>query len=261
MIRYCYHSHTNFSDGIHSPEEMIQAAIAKGFHSIGISDHAPMTYDADWVIPPSRMEEYLKTLRDLQSKYADQIKVYVGLEQDALAMPLPGGLDYYIGSVHCIKKDGRNIELDLSVQTLRDAIRDSYGGDADALAEDYYDLVASYADDSQVAFIGHFDLITKFDEKESPIFPKTPRYTAAWQKAALRLVGAGKIFEINTGAISRGYRTSPYPDGEILQFLGEHGGKVLISSDCHSAESLDTAFGLAEELIDKYRLNHVELFA
>ncbi|MBQ1272584.1 MAG: histidinol-phosphatase [Clostridia bacterium] len=261
MIRYNYHSHTNFSDGNNTPEEMIQAAIAKGFHSIGISDHACMTYHADWVIPPSRMEEYLKTLRELQAKYADQIKVYVGLEQDATAMPLPNGLDYYIGSVHCVKKNGRNIEVDNTAQILRNAIQDCYGGDADGLAEDYYALVASYADDDQVAFIGHFDLITKFDEKESPIFPSTPRYTAAWQKAALRLIEAGKIFEINTGAIARGYRTSAYPCNEILQFLGEHGAKVVVSSDCHSADRIDCAFHLAEELICKYRLTHVELFA
>ncbi len=260
MIRYSYHTHTHFSDGNDSPEEMIQAALQKGFHSIGFTDHAYTEFAPEWSIPASRWEEYLQTLRELQKKYEGKIKVYVGLEQDALAIPVPHGLDYYLGSVHWVEKDGHYIEMDNSPQLLLDSIRDYYGGDPDGLAEDYYALVASYAKDDLVSFIGHFDLISKFDEKYPPVFLATPRYIAAWQKAALQLIEAGKIFEINTGAISRGYRTTPYPSEAMLEFLGKHGAKVIVSSDCHSAKDIDCAFRQAEELIAKYQLNHVELF-
>ncbi len=258
MIRYNYHTHTTFSDGKNTPEEMIEAAIGKGFHSIGISDHAYTEFDPSWSI--LQMEDYLKALWELKEKYAGIINVYVGLEQDVLAVDVPERIDYYIGSVHWIEKGGHYIELDNNASLLQNAIRDYYGGDADGLAEDYFDLVASYADDPNVAFIGHFDLITKFDEKYPPLFSPTPRYTAAWKNAAAKLVEAGKIFEINTGGMARGYRTSPYPCAEILQFLGENGAKVLVSSDSHKADSLDFAFDLAEEWIKKYRLNAVDLF-
>ncbi len=260
MIRSNYHTHTTFSDGKNTPEEMIEAAIALGFEKIGISDHAYTAFYDGWSIPLSRMEEYIRTLRELKEKYKGRIDVYVGLEQDAYAIPVPEGLDYYLGSVHWLKKGDRYIELDHNQQILREAIRDYYGGDADAFAEDYFDLVASYADDPKVGFIGHFDLITKFDEKEPPLFLPTPRYTAAWQKASRRLIDAGKIFEINTGAISRGKRVTPYPSEAILEYWGKHGAKVVICSDCHSADTIDCAFARAEELAEKYGVEIVDLF-
>lgn len=260
MIKYSYHTHTTFSDGKNTPEEMIEKAIELGFEAIGISDHALTTFHRDWSIREEKLKDYVETLKKLKEVYADRIRVYVGLEQDALAVPVPEGLDYYLGSVHWIKKGDRYIEMDHTQQILRDAVRDCYGGDPDGLAEDYFALVASYAKDPKVAFIGHFDLITKFDELNEPLFLPTPRYTAAWQKAAIELIDAGKIFEINTGAISRGKRTTPYPSEEILKFWGEHGAKVIICSDSHSIDSLNCAYDQAEALAKKYHINLVDLF-
>ncbi len=260
MIKYNYHTHTNFSDGKNTPEEMIEAAIALGFHSIGFSDHAYTDFCTHWVTPRSRMDEYKETLYELKKKYAGKINVYVGLEQDALAEPVPDGFEYVIGSVHWLKKDGCYLPLDESRQALQDAIRDHYDNDADALAEEYYALVSSYAEDPAIPVVGHFDLITKFDEMDSPLFLPTPRYTAAWQFAAKKLIDAGKIFEINTGAISRKKRMTPYPSEEILKFLSQNKAKVMIGSDCHSADALNCAFDRAEQLAEKYQLNLVDLF-
>lgn len=260
VIRYNYHTHTDFSDGKNTAEEMVLAAIEKGFHSIGISDHSYVFNGDDWCMLPHRMEEYLSTIKELKEKYAAQIKVYAGLEQDALSDPVPHGLDYYIGSVHLLKKGDHYLELDNTRELLWDGLQTCYGGDCDALAEDYFALVASYAKDDNVAFIGHFDLITKFDEKYPPIFLPTPRYTAAWKQAAEELLRAGKIFEINTGALFRGLKTQPYPCKEILKFLGEHKAKVIVSSDSHSVDSIDGCFDRAEELIQTYGLQSVDLF-
>ena len=49
------------------------------------------------------------------------------------------------------------------------------------------------------------------------------------------------IFEVNTGAMARGKRKVPYPSMCLLQKLRELGGKVTLSSDCHSSDKL-TAF-------------------
>ena len=46
------------------------------------------------------------------------------------------------------------------------------------------------------------------------------------------------VFEINTGAISRGYRTEPYPAGWIVEELCRRGRKRILSSDCHTRENL-----------------------
>lgn len=52
------------------------------------------------------------------------------------------------------------------------------------------------------------------------------------------LIAAGKIFEINTGAISRGYRTTPYPALWLLQQLQRRGARITITADAHSADAV-----------------------
>lgn len=63
-----------------------------------------------------------------------------------------------------------------------------------------------------------------------------------------KLLKRDVIFEINTGAISRGYRTSPYPAPFLLRAIREKGGRVCITSDSHSARTVLFAFDAAEAL-------------
>ena len=57
-------------------------------------------------------------------------------------------------------------------------------------------------------------------------------------------VDAGCIIEINTGAIARGYRKTPYPRRFLLERVRARGGRIVLSSDAHSAAGV--ACGLAE---------------
>ena len=56
------------------------------------------------------------------------------------------------------------------------------------------------------------------------------------------------LFEINTGAMSRGCRTSPYPAPSLLRALRERGGRICITSDSHSEGTVAFAFRQAGEL-------------
>ena len=57
------------------------------------------------------------------------------------------------------------------------------------------------------------------------------------------------LFEINTGAISRGYRTTPYMTQFILKSLKEMGAGITISSDCHDRRFLNQSFDDALEML------------
>ena len=74
-----------------------------------------------------------------------------------------------------------------------------------------------------------------------------------YKDAALSAVDAlkGKIpfFEVNTGAIARGYRKTSYPAPFILKELKKQGFGAIISSDCHNSEFLDHRFDDAAELL------------
>ena len=119
--------------------------------------------------------------------------------------------------------------------------------------------------------IGHFDLITKFHEKE-PWFDEThPRYRAAvcraldqifasWQESrGASRAGSAPIFEINTGAISRGWRTTPYPAPWILQEIRARGGQVMINSDSHAADTITCAFADAVKLAQDCGFHQVKI--
>jgi histidinol-phosphatase (PHP family) len=63
------------------------------------------------------------------------------------------------------------------------------------------------------------------------------------------LLRTHRIFEINTGAISRGYRATPYPSAEIIAYLKQRGAILLLSSDSHSKETLAFQFDMWDNLL------------
>ena len=229
------HMHTIFSDGKNTPEEMVQEAIRRGLDTVGISDHSSgdpcgMTL-ADSV-------RYRKEIARLKRKYAGQIRVLCGLERDYMTDDF-ADYDYTIGSVHWLSMpDGHHISIDWTAEKLRAGAGKYFGGDMIALAEAYYATVSRVVEVTRCDIIGHFDLVTKFIEVDPSFDLRDPRYVRAWQRAADILLQTGKTFEINTGAISRGYRTDPYPAAEIRQYIRDHGGEMILSSDAHQKENI-----------------------
>ena len=58
MILSSYHTHSKYSDGKNTLEEMVLSAIEKGCAEIGFSDHAPMMFDCDWSAKAEEIENY-----------------------------------------------------------------------------------------------------------------------------------------------------------------------------------------------------------
>ena len=69
------------------------------------------------------------------------------------------------------------------------------------------------------------------------------------QTAIQTLKGQIPFFEVNTGAISRGYRTTPYPQMEFLRAFKDSGFGAVITSDCHDRNFIDCYYEEAEELL------------
>ena len=106
MIPSNYHTHTHFCDGKHSPEEVVRAAISLGCPELGFSGHAYTDFDTGYCMSPESAEEYKAEIRRLQKKYADQIKILLGVEQDYFSNESTDDYDYVIGSTHYIYVDG-----------------------------------------------------------------------------------------------------------------------------------------------------------
>ena len=75
------HNHTNYSDGRHSPRDIVEAAIRAGLTAVGISDHYRTTRVRS--VQPSNLDEYIEHVRRLSLHYKDKIRVLAGVEIDA----------------------------------------------------------------------------------------------------------------------------------------------------------------------------------
>ena len=242
------HMHTVFSDGKNTAEEMVLEAIRKGLETVGISDHSS---GDPCGMKLSEAPAYKAEINRLKEKYAGKIRVLCGLERDFLTDDFTD-YDYTIGSVHWLKMpDGHRVSIDWTPEKLREGAEKYFAGDMLALAEAFYAAEARVVEVTKCDIIGHFDLITKFIEKDPSFDLHHPRYVKAWQDAADALLKTGKPFEVNMGAMSRGYRTGPYPSAEIRQYLLDRGGMLLLSSDAHAKENI--AFGF-ENFEDRERL-------
>ncbi|MBR6769448.1 MAG: histidinol-phosphatase HisJ family protein [Clostridia bacterium] len=247
MIKADFHVHTNFCDGKNTPEEMVQAAISLGMTSLGFSVHSYTEFDQSYCIKKEKVAAYIEEINRLKEKYSSKIRILCGIERDLYAETPEGCFDYTIGSLHYVKKNGVYYTVDESADRLRKAIDEAWQGSAVDFAKDYF-AEASRLGETSPDIIGHLDLITKFDEIE-PIFDITnPAYVAAAKKAVDALLPLGVPFEINTGAISRGYRKTPYPAPFLLAYILEKGGKVILSGDVHAASGLLCHFEEAEAL-------------
>lgn len=248
MIASNLHTHSTYSDGANTPEEIVQKAIDIGFTSIGFSEHADDVCTEDGIILRKKdYPKYFALLDQLKDKYSDKIKIYKGLELDAFSYNPEIKLDYSIGSIHYLEKDNEYYAIDESKDNLKHCI-EIFGGEKSFLIN-YFDTMISFAKRSSYNILGHFDLYTKFNELETLINTNSIMYRDMTTNALEEIVRLNKIVEINTGAISRGYRTSPYPQDFLIKRLIELKAPIIFSSDSHSIETLNYYFSNLEQTV------------
>ena len=257
--------HSTWDDGRNTVEEMILASRAAGLSSVGVSVHSPLPYGTDWACPENRLDAYIAEVRMLKEKYAGVIDVYLGVEWDAESETDLTPYDYVIGSVHHVpvrRTPPANFPPELAAMYAVDypTVDDTadatarllgayFGGDTDALAQAYFAQYKKIEAQPKAQIVGHFDLLTKFDEERGFFRHKSAAYMRAALEAMAPLAAQGRIFEVNTGAMSRGHRSEPYPSRELLCALAGMGGRVTVSADAHHVSGVACAFDLAERII------------
>ncbi len=236
------HTHSTYCDGKNSLEDMVLGAIEKGFDSIGFSGHSYMSFSPHISMSPEGTEEYKREIAVLKKKYEGQIDIFCGLEVELYSDVDLSGYDYLIGSAHYFYIDGDYVGFDRDEKTVRAVIDKYFEGNSLKYAKAYYELLSRLPEFGNFDIIGHFDLITKHCESPNFLDPDCPEYLKYAYDAIDELRGKVPFFEVNTGAIARGYRTSPYPSEKIVKRLLECGFLPVISSDCHDKNMLDCGF-------------------
>ena len=148
---------------------------------------------------------------------------------------------------------------------------DTVGGIVEATDCDiigHFDLITKFTEGWGFGPAGNVISKTRCGTEEfvSDIFDTSDeRYIAAWKKAIDRIfdgcadrymngyrnrlekpgvleAGDKPVFEINTGAISKGYRTLPYPSADQISYIKSKGGILILSSDSHAAGTICYGF-------------------
>lgn len=229
-----YHTHTTFCDGRDTPAAMAAAAVAKGFSELGFSSHSEMLKDP---------AAYAAEVRRVADEFRGRLRVLCGIEAD---WPCPLDLSpfgYAIGSVHFAPApDGARVCVDESPAALDAGIREHFGGSAESLVRAYFAAEREMAAAGGVAFVGHPDLVRKFNAKRPYFDEGAAWYREELERTADALAASGLAVEVNTGAISRGWLDDAYPSAEFRAMLRARGVRFVLSSDAHSADALDCAF-------------------
>ncbi len=248
------HTHNTFCDGKNTIREMIEKAVTLNFESIGISSHCYTGYPFDVCgIKKENLNDYYSTVLQLKEEFKDRINVFLGLEIESRVLgekrpDIANVLDYTIGSVHLYRKNGAFLPVDNTPDEWREALS-LYNNNVLDLIESYLIELTSFASDSPFDILGHFDLYTKFNEKENLFDENAPSYKELALKYLDKIIESGKIIEINTGAMSRRWRTTPYPDFFLLERMHEKGARVIVNSDSHSTETLSYGYNVAYKLL------------
>lgn len=110
-----YHTHTwrcNHAKG--REEEYVRAALERKFEILGFADHTPYFFPGDYYshfrMRPEQLKDYCDIVRLLQKKYADQIRIPLGLELEFYPGLLPellpvlqdNGIEYLLLGQHFV---------------------------------------------------------------------------------------------------------------------------------------------------------------
>lgn len=245
------HTHSVYSDGKNTPSEIIETAIAQNMTAIGISDHSYTFFDTRYCLAEEKNQAYITELRALKAKYASQIDVLVGIELDGFSQGYDkSDFDYVIGSCHYINFGGDYRSVDSSLDGVVDTINTYCDGDPLRFARLYFETYSSLLDAMRPDILGHIDLAAKL----GVINEESPKYRKMALETLVDALSHTQLIELNTGAISRGYRKIPYPAPFLLREIKAHGGKIILSSDSHSKDTLTFFF---DESLDILRQNGI----
>lgn len=241
-----YHSHCSFCDGRAPFEEFVKEAITQGFYSYGVSSHAPLPFPTQWTMEWEQMEAYLDEFKNLRSKYADEIELYVGLEIDYLNeesnpsvarfTELP--LDYRIGSVHLLyDAAGEVVDIDCSPAVFKERVDRHFNGDVLRVVRMYFDRLFRMVELGGFDVLGHADKMHYNASCYHPGLLDEPWYEALMKDYFSLVASRGYLVEINTKAYDS--LGTFYPNSRYWELMKEYQIKVLVNSDAHYPERIN----------------------
>ncbi|MBR1648391.1 MAG: PHP domain-containing protein [Alphaproteobacteria bacterium] len=266
MQKFSYHTHTDFSDGKNTIEEMLEQACLLGWHEIGISDHLIIhknimkspSWEIRWQNEPHIYNHDFKTVYENFARHVEHIrkvaenyplKVRIGAEVDFFPYSqwldefalfrekLP--LDYYISGNHYLFLD----EKAENIIDMKDAEIFPLN-EQEIMIKRHFKTLGQAAESKIFAFIAHLDYVRKVD-----LFLQND-FREEKQNLAKILSQSHTATELSTKGLRRS--NDFYPDRDFLNLLIKNGVQFVISDDAHRINELGYHFDEAEKQLSDF---------
>ncbi|MEJ5250454.1 MAG: histidinol-phosphatase [Chthonomonadetes bacterium] len=246
-----------YCDHAYSPlQEMLEAAVRAGYHTFGVTEHAPRV-EARFLYPNevalgwdvstlvTRFDEYARRLPALVTAFADRIHLLRGFEIEVVPAASYVQLmeeyrtryrfEYIVGSVHYVDE----ISIDGELQEFERAM-EACGG-LEALAVRYYQTVAQMVLALKPEVVAHLDLIRLHGHRFGAV--DTPAIRRAAEETLEAIRATGGILEVNTAGYRKGLG-EPYPASWLVQIANRMGIGFCFGDDSHRVEHV--GFGIEQ---------------
>ena len=258
MQLFNLHTHSNFSDGKASAEEVVTEAIKQGLKVLGFSDHSPVPFENNFAIKSDKIGNYISTIKSLKEKYKNEIDIICSMEMDFI----PGivkdfkktkielGLDYLIGSVHLVGNDTEKLWfIDGSkVETYDEGLNNYFNGDIKKGVKAFFYQYNEMIETEEFDIVGHFDKI-KMHNRDRYFHEEDKWYRDLLMETLTLIKEKSLIVEVNTRGIYKKRSSDFYPSTWVFPIMKEMNIPVVISSDAHKPEELTLCFDEAEKAL------------
>ena len=241
-----YHSHCDFCDGRASMERFLQEAVCCGMSAYGVTSHTTFPV-AGGSLQPDTYPLYFAEAARLREAYRRQIEFYVGLEVDYIderrnpssdvyrSMPT----DYTIGSVHFVPTDaGGWMSVDGAFDGFRERLSRFFADDIREVVMRFYEQSRKLAACGGFTIYGHPDKIALNASLYSPDITNESWYEELIVAHLRRLADADFLVEVNTKAWEQHHRL--FPSAEWLPLVRKLGLRLVVNSDCHYPERVNS---------------------
>ena len=238
-----YHTHTHrCNHAIGREEDYVQEALKAGIRILGWADHTPYLfpdgYYSHFRMRPIQLPGYIKTIQELQERYAGQIEMPIGLETEyypkhfgrLLEFLREHPIDYLILGQHFI---GNEYDAPYSGLVTQDK----------AVVRQYCSQSMEAMNTGVFTYFAHPDLIHYAGDWKF--------YQEAVRPMCAEAKSCGMPLEINLLGIREGRH---YPNRYFWEVAAEEGCQVVLGCDAHTPQSMNApeaereALRLAREL-------------
>jgi histidinol-phosphatase (PHP family) len=252
-----------------SLEQVLEAAAAAGYHTFGVSEHAPRSqerflysterqkgYDLERL--SREFEAYAPTVRKLAREFEGRLTVLCGFEaeviptsgyrEEMLGLRRRFGFDYMVGSVHYVDEitiDGPRPDFERALAAR---------GGLDPLAVAYYEAVGEMVEALRPEVVGHFDLIRLNAGSEAPLDTPPIRRAAARALEAVRACDA--ILDVNTAGYRKGLGM-PYPAPWLIEAARAMDIAFCFGDDSHGIAQVGQGIEEARQYLLENQVSHV----